>query len=103
MTDQPTTPTSRMADQPAPRPVGPLPQSGDRPTFDELQQQANDVDYSPLAAHLTDETRSALGLAPAPAPVAVDRELAERIRTHFLDHPELIADLPDNVRDLIAL
>lgn len=104
MTDQPISPSSsRMADQPAPQPVGPVPAPGDRPSYDELQSQADSVDYSPLAAHLDDETRSALDLPRAPAPVAVDRELADRIRTHFLDHPDRIAALPDAVRDLIAV
>ncbi|WP_329020318.1 hypothetical protein [Streptomyces sp. NBC_01601] len=92
-----------MADQPAPRPVGPLLTAGDRPSYDELQGQADGVDHFPLAQHLDHETRSALDLPPTPSPVSVDRELSDRIRTYFLDHPDRIAGLPDEIRDLITL
>lgn len=103
---QPTQPdpqNSRMAGQPAPRPVHPAPSQGNRPSFDELIAQTGTTDYSPLATHLDDETRSALGLPPAPATLSVDRGLAQQIRTYLLEHPAKIASLPDGVRDLIHL
>ncbi|MFE2640150.1 hypothetical protein ACFXKF_36300 [Streptomyces scopuliridis] len=103
---QPTQPdpqNSRMADQPAPQPVHPAPPQEDRPSFDELIAQTGATDYSPLAAQLDDETRSALDLPPAPATLSVDRGLAQRIRTYLIEHPAKIASLPDGVRDLIHL
>ncbi|MFI1312884.1 hypothetical protein ACH4TS_22480 [Streptomyces albidoflavus] len=105
MTDQqPTTPRdSRLADQPAMRPVGPLPTGGPRPTFDELAAQADGRDYQPLADHLDDDARAALGLPAAPQVVTVDAELADRIRTYYFEHPDRIAQLPDKIRDLINL
>jgi hypothetical protein len=101
---QPTQPdpqNSRMADQPAPRPVHPAPPQGDRPSYDELVAQADNTDYSALAEHLDDETRSALGLPAAPAPLTVDHQLAQRVRAYLLEHPAKVAGLPDSVRDLI--
>ncbi|MER8119176.1 hypothetical protein [Streptomyces sp. NPDC094031] len=105
MTDQqqPTPRDSRLADQPAMRPVGPLPEVGPRPTFDELMAQQDGRDYQPLAAQLNDDARTALGLPTAPQEVTVDRELAARIRNYYFDRPELIAQLPDDIRDLINL
>ncbi|MFG3429629.1 hypothetical protein [Streptomyces californicus] len=103
---QPTQPdpqNSRMAGQPAPQPVRPAPPQGDRPSFDELIAQADTTDYSPLAGHLDDETRSALGLPPAPAPLSLDRDQAQQIRTYLLEHPDKIAALPDGARDVIHL
>lgn len=85
------------------RPVGPLPTVGPRPTFDELAAQADGRNYQPLAAHLDDQTRDALGLPAAPQEVTVDAELADRIRDYFFDRPAQIAQLPDTIRDLINL
>lgn len=104
MTDQQPSPRdSRLAEQPVFRPVGPLPQVGPRPSFDELTRQTDGRDFQPLAAHLDDDARDALGLPAAPQPVTVDRELADRIRGYFFDHPAQIAQLPDSIRDLINL
>ncbi|MCX4826609.1 hypothetical protein OG883_44015 [Streptomyces sp. NBC_01142] len=105
MTDQqqPTPRDSRLADQPAMRPVGPLPKVGPRPTFDDLMTQTDERDYQPLAAHLDDAARTALELPAAPQAVTVDRELAGRIRDYYFDRPDQIAQLPDAIRDLINL
>ncbi|MFG2211962.1 hypothetical protein [Streptomyces sp. NPDC048638] len=105
MTDQqqPTPRDSRLADQPVLRPVGPLPKVGPRPTFEQLMAQEDGRDYQPLAARLDDEARTALGLPAAPQEITVDRELADRIRDYYFDRPELVAQLPDAVRDLINL
>jgi hypothetical protein len=105
MTDnqQPSPRDSRLADQPALRPVGPLPKVGPRPTFDQLMAQTDERDYQPLAAHLDDAARTALGLPAAPQEVRVDRELAGRIRAYYFDRPDQIGQLPDDIRDLINL
>ncbi|WP_159047805.1 hypothetical protein [Streptomyces sp. WM6378] len=105
MTDQrqPAPHDSRLADQPAMRPVGPLPKVGPRPTFDQLMGQEDGRDYQPLAAQLDDAARTALGLPAAPQEVTVDRELAGRIRDYYFDRPQLVAQLPDAIRDLINL
>ncbi|WP_431983910.1 hypothetical protein [Streptomyces qinglanensis] len=100
---QPTPRDSRLADQPAMRPVEPLPKVGPRPTFDELTAQADKRDYQPLARHLDDAVRTALGLPAAPQEVTVDRELAARIRDYYFHRPDQIAQLPDAIRDLINL
>ncbi|MFF8786856.1 hypothetical protein [Streptomyces sp. NPDC015125] len=94
-------PSSRMAGQPAPRPVHDQPAQTDRPTFEELTAQADNADYSPLSAHLDDEVRTALGLPAVPVPVTIDRPLVQLIRDYFLDHPEKTAALPDSARDLL--
>ncbi|MFD4526629.1 hypothetical protein ACFWP7_22390 [Streptomyces sp. NPDC058470] len=105
MTDQqqPTPRDSRLADQPALRPVGPLPKVGPRPSFDELTAQADGRNYQPLAAHLDGAARDALGLPAAPQQVTVDAALADRIRDYYFDRPDQIAQLPDAIRDLINL
>ncbi|MFF8994447.1 hypothetical protein ACF09H_31895 [Streptomyces sp. NPDC014983] len=97
-------PASRLAGQPAPRPVGPAPAPLERrPSFDELMQQAGQVSYGPVAEHLDDDVRAALGLPSRPQPVQVDPELAARIRDYFLARPGRAAGLPAVVRDLLAL
>ncbi|MFK0142512.1 hypothetical protein [Streptomyces murinus] len=97
-------PTSRLSGQPAPRPVGPTPAPLDRrPSFDELMQHAGRVDYGPVAEHLDDDVRAALGLPSRPQPVQVDLELADRIRDYFLTRSDQAAVLPAVVRDLLAL
>ncbi|MFJ3182393.1 hypothetical protein ACIPJN_28955 [Streptomyces sp. NPDC086796] len=97
-------PASRLADQPAPRPVGPPPAPmGRRPSYEELMQQAGRVDYGPVAEHLDDDARAALGLPACPQPVPVDQGLADRVRDYFLGHPDRVAGLPAGVRDLLAL
>ncbi|WP_432156063.1 hypothetical protein [Streptomyces sp. bgisy153] len=97
-------PTSRLAGQPAPRPVGPAPAPLERrPSFEELMQQAAQVDYGPVAEHLDDDARAALGLPARPHPVEVDRDLADRVRDYFLTRPGQAAGLPAAVRDLLAL
>ncbi|GLF98238.1 hypothetical protein [Streptomyces yaizuensis] len=104
---QPTRPDpqeSRLAGQPAPRPIHPVPAREDhRPSYDELMAQTDSTDYSPLAGHLDDETRSALGLPAAPRPLVIDHQLLQRIRAHLLDNPAKVAALPDSIRDLIHL
>ena len=94
---------SRMADQPAPRPVGSAVPDTQRPTYEELQAQAAGVDYSPLAEYLDDEARTALGLPTKPTTAVVDKATADRARQYFLDRPARIAALPDEVRTLLAL
>lgn len=96
---------SRLSNQPAPQPVHPLPPDTARPTFAELldQAQGDSTDYSPLAAHLDANARSALGLPAVPAPLEIDRATALKVRAYLLQQPDLIAQLPDSVRDLIHL
>ncbi|MYZ41081.1 MULTISPECIES: hypothetical protein [unclassified Streptomyces] len=103
MTEQ-DVPASRLAGQPAPRPLGPTPAPLERRlSFDELMQQAGQVDYGPIAEHLDDDARTALGLPARPHPVQVDRGLADRARDYFLTRPDQAAALPAGVRDLLAL
>ncbi|MFE1190149.1 hypothetical protein [[Kitasatospora] papulosa] len=97
-------PTSRLAGQSAPRPLGPTPAPLERrPSFDELMQQVGQVDYGPVAEHLDDDARAALGLPARPQPVPVDPGLADRVRDYFLGHPDQVAGLPARVRGLLAL
>ncbi|WP_217226015.1 hypothetical protein [Streptomyces anulatus] len=95
---------SQLAGQPAPRPVDPAPAPMvRRPSFEELMQQAHEVDYAPVAEHLDNDARSALGLPSCPQPVTVDQDLADRARDYFLGSPDKAAGLPAGVRDLLAL
>ncbi|MEO3976750.1 hypothetical protein [Streptomyces sp. CAU 1734] len=104
MADKKSTPRdSRLAGQPAMRPVGPLPKVGPRPTFAQLKAQEDGRDFQRLADYLDDAARVALGLPAAPQAFTVDRELAGRIRDYYFDHPARIAELPDAIRDLINL
>ncbi|MFK0047958.1 hypothetical protein ACIQU4_28495 [Streptomyces sp. NPDC090741] len=105
MSQQPQTPRSesRMAGQPAPRPVRPAPAQEERPSFEELTAQAEAADYSALAEHLDDEARAELGLPAAPTPVTIDHILFQRIREYFLDQPTKTTQLPDSARDLLHL
>ncbi|WP_432139758.1 hypothetical protein [Streptomyces sp. bgisy154] len=97
------TPSSRLADQPAPRPVGTPPAAGPRLTFEELMAQADGRNYEPLADYLDEAARAELGL-PAPSkPLVLGKEDVERIRAYFIARPELAGTLPDSVRDLINL
>ncbi|WP_274036597.1 hypothetical protein [Streptomyces sp. MMBL 11-1] len=104
MTQQPATARdSRLANQPALRPVARPPATATPPTFEELAAQADARDYGPLTAYLDGDARIALDLPAAPQVVPVDRELAERIRDYLFDRPELVGRLPDAHRDLINL
>ncbi|MFG3429637.1 hypothetical protein [Streptomyces californicus] len=77
MAQQPTTARdSRLANQPALRPVTRPPATPTPPTFDELAAQADTRDYRPLAG---------------------------RIRDYLVERPELVDRLPDAHRDLTNL
>lgn len=102
-THQPPSHASRLADQPAPRPLGPPSLNAERPTYEQLQEQAASADLSALEVYLDEAMRAALGLPAMPTPLALDRETALQVREYFVHHPDQISGLPDAVRSLLML
>ncbi|MFJ4680496.1 hypothetical protein [Kitasatospora sp. NPDC088783] len=94
---------SRLAGQPAPRPVGPQPTGGERPSYDEVLAQREAADFGAVLAHLSDAERVELGLPAAPAVPKVDHATAMKARTLLLNDPRRVRALPDEVRDLLGL